>query len=192
MLSVLKRLARPVLAFVLLLQACSAEKSDAARDEFRLCEDDPNVPGGGAAIDFAALRGRSSDTARPISLCTDTESPCIDFPLLISAPPRVPDRPEDVVGWRNGNLRFGFRLLPGSPSNEDYVGEVLMVEPRPDGREATVGRWLYHYRTDEGVLTYRTTTEPYAMVRCGGRLTFDDLRTLTQRLPREATPWPPE
>lgn len=95
----------------------------------------------------------------------------------------------DEVRWRNGNLRFALRQLTGSASNEDHVLEILMLEPRPAGRDAAVGRWLSHYRTDEGLLSFRTLTETTAWVRCGGRLTFDDVRDLADRLPmNEATP----
>jgi hypothetical protein len=173
---------RAILAALMLAQACSAERSAAPRDEFRLCSDDPRMRHV-IGIDFAALMGRSSDNSFPVSRCADPEPPCIDFPLLISAPPRPPSGPMDEVKWRNGNLRFALRLLTGSASNEDYVLEILMFEPRPGGREAAVGRWLSHYRTDEGLLSFRTLTEPDSWVRCGGRLTFDDVRELTKQLP---------
>jgi hypothetical protein len=188
--SALKRLARPVLAFLLLAQACTPERTDAPRGEFLLCSDDPRMPHI-ISIDFAAMFGRSSDYGRPISRCADEKAPCLDFPLLVSAPPRLPSQPSEEVSWRNGDFRFGLRILSGSPSGDAYVLEVIRFEARA-GRNVPIGRWLHHFTRDEGLLTSRTMTEPTAWVRCGGRLTFDDLRALTQRLPREATPWPPE
>lgn len=182
---------RAILAALLLTQACSSERGGTPRSEFRLCSDDPRMRHI-IAIDFAVLMGRSSDTVRPISRCADADAPCIDSPIPFSAPPRLPDGPRDAVRWRNGNLGFTLQLLPGSTSEDDYVLEILMLEARPDGRTAAVGRWLSHYRTDEGLLSFRTLTEPDAWMRCGGRLTFDDVRDLAERLPmNDALPGSP-
>lgn len=157
-----------------------------------MCSDDPRVFET-LILDFAALRGRFSDFERPVSRCEDANSPCIDFPIMISAPPRFPTRPAEEVSWRNGNFRFGLWLLPGSISGQDYVFEITRLEPRGDGRSIPVGRWLHHYRTDEGLLSQRSAIQPHGLVRCGGRLTFDDVRALAERAPRnEPIPWPPQ
>ncbi len=172
-----------IAAFVLVAQGCHSPRTRAAASEFRLCNGDPALLSL-VSIDYVNLRGYSNDYGEAIKTCGEAAEPCIDFPLLLSAPPRLPTNISEVVQWQVGDDRFAIRQMRGA--TDAYYVEATEFRPGPDGRPQRFGRSSYTYTSDMGILTFRAEgNEPHWMVRCGGRLTFEDLRALVERLDPE-------
>jgi hypothetical protein len=127
------------------------------------------------------MRGAVTDTSRPVSQCGNDAAACIDWPFQISAPPRLPAGTSEVVRWSVDDHRFSIRPLPESPGA--YAIEVLTRFRPMDGRPSQIARIHYRYSDDSGFESSQVEGAPESWRRCQGRLTFDDLRELTRRIP---------
>lgn len=129
--------------------------------------------------------GFLDDVGRPLSRCAATGPACIDFPFAFSAPPRLPRDNIEQVAWQAGAYRFSMRMRDAG--DQIYRIDVASGDP-VTSRHAWRGRAEYAYHRDEGILGLRVEGGPHEWVRCGGRLTFDDLESVVRRLPQPALP----
>jgi hypothetical protein len=167
---------------VLVAGACSSDRGEQIAHEFALCSDSP-AHLSRISIDYAELYGLMEDTGAPVTKCGAGATACISLPFLFSGPPRLPEKPRETVRWSVDNDQFSLQLIPGS--DDTYFLEAIDFRPAPDGRVAQYGKLLYVYNRDVGIISLRVEGDtPHGWVRCGGRLTFDDLHDLIARLPK--------
>ncbi len=142
------------------------------RDEvFHLCDRSPGGHGG-IGLDYGRLRGNLYDYGSPIMTC-GTSSACISFPLLLSAPPRLPE-PGQTLQWREGGHLFSIQNTDGAGG-----GYRIDVVEGPHGpRASPTRRYQYDYSVQHGIMSYRAEGGGRELRLCNGRLTFEDLRRL--------------
>lgn len=175
-----RMLAKWALASVFLTQACSASEPAPAGDQFRLCSEHPDHKSV-ITIDYKALRGFSEDYSEPVKSCGKSSTPCIAFPILLSVPRHLPTSASEIIRWSAGSDQFSIRSLPGAVGA--YSIEAVDYRTGSDGRPVLYGRGLYTYTRDMGITTFHAQGDTArGMVRCAGRLTFEDLRALVARL----------
>lgn len=129
-------------------------------------------------LDFAKRLGSFGDVGSFVTRCAGADAACITAPFLLSVPPRLPTRVRDVVRWQVGPESFSLQLVPGS-------GDLYMIDVanRERPRVALVtrsGASTIFYRRGEGVVAYRDTLSGHGWLRCGGNLTFDDVKHLSE------------
>lgn len=168
------------LACALIANTCSADRRQVAPNEFALCSDNP-AHLSRISIDLDKLYGFSEDTGRPVMMCNEHTSSCISWPILLSIPPRFPKSSAELVRWTVDDDKFSIRLIPGS--DDTYFLEAVDFRSRADGRSVDFGKLLFVYDRNVGILSLKIRGDtPHGWVRCGGRLTFDDLRSLVAKL----------
>ncbi len=169
-------------AFALVaLSACASPAPTQTREDFVLCN---QTPGNSfrIAVEYEELIGIYEDYGRDVGACGEAASGCIDFPILLSVPPRLPSRPGEEVRWTVAKYRFAIRS--GSGAGNEYLIEAEKIKPNG----TSLGKEFYDYDSSEGVTRYWAEGSPARWLRCGGRLTFDDLRLLRQRLESRSYP----
>jgi hypothetical protein len=166
--------------------ACSANGARGTPVDFVLCSDSP-AHRATISIDYKEMYGYVTDTGAPVAKCVGGAGACISWPILIGVPPDLPRNLSDVVRWSVDNDRFAIRLIPGS--DDTYFLEAMDFQRVPDGRIAQYGKLLYVYSKDAGIISMRAEGDtPHGWVRCGGRLTFEDLQGLAARIPEKRNP----
>jgi hypothetical protein len=160
--------------------SCDAGSRPLPQDDFYFCNIDPTASET-IGISYRNLRGSVTDQGRALSRCKDPKAVCIEYPLALSTPPRMP-RGLEVVRWSAADNKFLIRALAGSKST--YVIEVENFRRGRGGQLGLHAREFYTYREDEGFTSRRLEGAPAGelWVRCEGRLTFGDLRALNDRL----------
>jgi hypothetical protein len=168
------RLTGAALSASLLAIGCAETVPTSDATQFHLCD----APGMAVIrIDYARLYGVNDDVGRiPLSTCGEGTEACISYPIRIAAPPRLPKTAGEDVRWSVGD--HDFRIARRGTS-DDYLVEAVLFRRSGSGREF-VERHFYEYREGEGVTRYRSEGGATSS-RCGGRMTFDDLRALAAR-----------
>jgi hypothetical protein len=109
--------------------------------------------------------------------CGDTAD-CISFPIVFSAPPRLPESNE-TIRWSIAGHDFSMSRLANS--QEDY--DIAITGDRRRGGGAFRGEnILVRYNIQRGITSYRGEGDQKTWSTCRGRLTFEDLRRLRPRL----------
>jgi hypothetical protein len=167
-------------ALAILAAGCGTQATAPEFHGLVLCSDDPQRKSV-LTIDSEALFGLADDVGRPISRCEASNASCITFPIIFSAPPKMPADSMEAVVWSVGGSDFSLQLLPGS--SDTYSISVKPAPKRQDGSSPHLAG-TYTYSEQQGILTLRLLGDrPDGWVRCAGRLTFEDLNELTRRLP---------
>lgn len=147
---------------------CTVEGSATPREDFVLCSDHPGFKSI-ISIDYNSGMGLSGDYRKAIERCDGSNLRCIRFPFMFSAPPSLPKRFGEVVRWGIAGAAFSIQLLPGATDTYYLQG----TDPGDSGAQFT-----FTYSERHGVTTLRVTDWPHGWIRCGGRLTFEDLGAL--------------
>lgn len=155
--------------------ACCSEGASRRTDDFRLCNSNA-ADGSTIEISYGNLMGLAVDYGTNIRPCNGGPDACIKWPLLIAAPDRMPSSSDDEVRWSVGDYRFRFRQAGSSPAT--YRLEADEIGPTGIAEE----HHSYLYDEEAGFIAFETRGVPHSWTRCAGRLTFDDLRELRERL----------
>ena len=133
-------------------------------------------------IDYAELRAFSDDYGRPLSRCASGGVACIEYPFVLSVPPSLPVAEADVR-WDAGPHLFSMTILDETAGKY----EINVVTTAVQGRPVVSGRQRFIYTSDEGIIAFSVHGGEDYWVRCGGRLTFDDLQAVSDELGRNGS-----
>lgn len=172
------RIGRLIVAIA--LTACADHAS--SRPSVRLCNDDPNNSFT-IEIRYDEDRGRFlgtfEDIGRFVEFC-EPGAPCISFPVILGAPPRLPRVGEGPLRWRTGRYDFAISALNEAPGL--YLIEAVEPIVSDTGRRLRQ-RYEVRYSATAGILSWRADGVAAGWHRCAGRLTFEDIRRLSAGSP---------
>lgn len=173
----------------LALVACGGGDSVTAaissEERFILCSDPPDS-GHMVIIDYESGWSLNRDLLGPIESCVDRAS-CILRPMAFSAPPRLPEFTSDIVEWKVEN--YEFRMSQADEENRRFI--ITRTAPAVQHGNDTASEQIatFVYDESEGVISLEFENEGITMVRCHGRMTWQNLDELSsQRGPRTASP----
>ena len=159
--------------------------SDVAEEnQFLLCSDPP-ADGYMIAIDFASGWSLLNDVIGPVETCRSGDA-CLLQPFTFGRPPRIPRLASDNVQWRVGN--DSFSMITDEREPDRYIITATSPPIRYQGRTypSQTRRIIYEIRT--GITSYQTLPRGPQLVRCRGRLTFEDIEQLARPGIRSSQP----
>jgi hypothetical protein len=168
-------LSRLIAAGLFVLTSCSAVPLGNRGTEFVLCNNNPNN-NFSIRIDYEQLVGIYEDYGMRVGACGDIRSGCINFPLVLSAPPILPTGSQPIVRWSVEGYNFTMEWDRARPGHYSIVADGRHSDGTP------IGRRVYDYDDRIGLTGYRAEGVPGGWTRCAGRLAFVDLRELRTRL----------
>jgi hypothetical protein len=181
------RLSCLVAAAIALLSSEAAAMQAAARDareRFVLCSNPP-ASGYRIVVDYRSGWGLLDDMQMPLTRCRSARR-CIDFPFVLSAPPRFPSGPSEVVTWQANAHLFSLRADARRPGQ--YLISAMRVSNgnrrAPGDRNAV----SYVYSEARGLISVRLSPRVPELVLCRGRFTFADIDTLSPASPASVPP----
>lgn len=162
--------------FIALIIASSSPIHKESEENFVLCNSNPHNSFV-ISVDYNRIVGIYEDYGTTITSCGSGASGCIDYPFVISIPPRMPSTDRTVLNWSVGGYRFSVAKVRGRS------GEYLITAAgrRPNGVQ--IGTLIYTYEASVGVTSYRRVGINEIWRRCAGNLTFDQLRNIRRRIP---------
>lgn len=138
------------------------------------------------AIDFETKWGLAEDLVVPVEGCGGAQ-PCILAPIAFSAPPRPAAAAGGSVDWVVGPHHFSMRRQSGEGDRFVIRRRTEAMRLRGQTSPEQISSLLYD--ADEGLVSFRAEPGGPAMVRCRGRLTFEDLEALlSSATPRTSQP----
>lgn len=160
----------------MILCGCGAMERSGPSGTFRLCSS--TAGRSTIRIEYDEHLGFRDHVGRPITRCVGVTEACIEFPIVLTVPPRYPANASDEVRWSSANYRFTLRA---SSTAESFDLDVTALTSQSDNVSSVQGRGFYRYHPTEGIVAYRVEGVPHRWTRCAGRLTFDDLEGLLSR-----------